>query len=70
MDNYSYNMDYSNTRMDVPMNDASFGEYFDAQRLRLENLIKDKNRQLNLEWQEDYDKRKEQEQEKNNKTSR
>ena len=50
------------------MNDASFGEYFDAQRLRLENLIKDKNRQLNLEWQEDYDKRK-QEQEKN-KTSR
>jgi len=50
------------------MNDASFGEYFDAQRLRLENLIKDKNRQLNLEWQEDYDKRK-QEEEKN-KTSR
>ena len=50
------------------MNDASFGEYFDAQRLRLENLIKDKNRQLNLEWQEDYDKRKK-EQEKN-KTSR
>ena len=50
------------------MNDASFGEYFDAQRLRLENLIKDKNRQLNLEWQEDYDKRK-QEQEKD-KTSR
>ena len=40
------------------MNDASFGEYFDAQRLRLENLIKDKNRHLNLEWQEDYDKRK------------
>ena len=50
------------------MNDASFGEYFDAQRLRLENLIKDKNRQLNLEWQEDYDKRKKEE--KNNKTSR
>ena len=50
------------------MNDASFGEYFDAQRLRLENLIKDKNRQLNLEWQEDYDKRKK-EQEKD-KTSR
>ena len=49
------------------MNDASFGEYFDAQRLRLENLIKDKNRQLNLEWQEDYDKRK---QEEKDKTSR
>ena len=50
------------------MNDASFGEYFDAQRLRLENLIKDKNRQLNLEWQEDYDKRNKEE--KNTKTSR
>ena len=47
------------------MNDVSFGEYFDAQRLRLENLIKDKNIQLNLEWQEDYDKRKEQKEEKN-----
>ena len=49
------------------MNDASFGEYFDAQRLRLENLIKDKNRQLILEWQEDYDKRKK---EQDDKTSR
>ena len=39
--------------------EVSFGEYFDAQRLRLENLIKDKNRQLNLEWKEDYEKRKE-----------
>ena len=39
--------------------EESFGEYFDAQRLRLENLIKDKNRQLNLEWKEDYEKRKE-----------
>ena len=43
----------------TPTPDESFGEYFDAQRLRLENLIKDKNRQLNLEWKEDYEKRKE-----------
>ena len=42
----------------IPTPDESFGEYFDNQRLRLENLIKDKNRQLNLEWKEDYDKRK------------
>ena len=41
----------------------SFGEYFDAQRLRLENLIKDKKRQLNLEWKEDNDKRRKKEKE-------
>ena len=45
----------------IPIPDESFGEYFDNQRLRLENLIKDKNRQLNLEWKEDYDKRKKRE---------
>ena len=38
--------------------EISFGEYFDAQRLRLENLIKDKNKQLNSEWIEDYEERK------------
>ena len=38
--------------------DDSFGEYFDAQRLRLENLIKDKNKQLNSEWMENYEERK------------
>ena len=38
--------------------EESFGEYFDAQRLRLENLIKDKNKQLNSEWIEDYEERK------------
>ena len=38
--------------------EESFGEYFDAQRLRLENLIKDKNKQLNSEWIEDYKERK------------
>ena len=42
----------------IPIPDESFGEYFDNQRLRLEDLIKDKNRQLNLEWKEDYEKRK------------
>ena len=35
----------------------SFGEYFDSQRARLENYIKDKNKQLNVEWKEQYDKR-------------
>ena len=42
----------------TPIPDASFGEYFDAQRLRLENLIKDKNKQLNSEWMENYKERK------------
>ena len=44
--------------------ETSFGEYFDNQRLRLENLIKDKNRQLNLEWKEDYEKRNKEEKDK------
>ena len=42
----------------TPIPDDSFGEYFDAQRLRLENLIKDKNKQLNSEWMESYYKEK------------
>ena len=32
-------------------------EYFDNQRIRLENLIKDKNKQLNSEWMEEYKER-------------
>ena len=46
------------------LDESSFGEYFDNQRLRLENLIKDKNRQLNLEWKEDYDKIKKEKEDK------
>ena len=42
----------------TPTPDDSFGEYFDAQRLRLENLIKDKNKHLNSEWMENYEERK------------
>ena len=38
--------------------DISFGEYFDNQRLRLERMLRDKNKQLNVEWKEDYEKRK------------
>ena len=38
--------------------DISFGEYFDNQRLRLERMLRDKNKQLNVEWREDYEKRK------------
>ena len=48
----------------IPIPDESFGEYFDNQRLRLEDLIKDKNRQLNLEWKEDYEKRNKEEENK------
>ena len=38
--------------------DISFGEYFDNQRLRLERMLRDKNKQLNVEWREEYEKRK------------
>ena len=33
-------------------------EYFDNQRLRLERMLRDKNKQLNVEWREEYEKRK------------
>ena len=40
------------------MTETSFGEYFDNQRIRLEKMMQDKNKQLNIEWIEDYEKRK------------
>ena len=36
---------------------TSFGEYFDNQRIRLEKTMQDKNKQLNVEWMERYNKR-------------
>ena len=38
--------------------EISFGEYFDAQRKRLEKTMQNKNAQLNIEWMERYEKRK------------
>jgi len=35
----------------------SFGEYFDAQRIRIEKTMQNKNTQLHKEWREDFDKR-------------
>ena len=35
----------------------SFGKYFDAQRDRLREMLKNKNTQLNNEWRERYDER-------------
>jgi len=40
------------------MKNISFGEYFDNQRIRLEKMMQDKNKQLNVEWMERYEKRK------------
>ena len=37
--------------------EISFGEYFDAQRDRLEKAMRNKNAQQNIEWMEDYEKR-------------
>ena len=45
--------------------EPSFGEYFDAQRGRLREQLKNKNTQLNNEWRERYDERKKNETEKN-----
>ena len=37
--------------------EPSFGKYFDAQRDRLREQLKNKNTQLNNEWRERYDER-------------
>ena len=42
---------------------TSFGEYFDAQRDRLEKAMQNKNTQLNYEWRERYDERERKKQE-------
>ena len=43
--------------------EISFGEYFDAQRIRIEKAMQNKNTQLHKEWREDYDKRQAKKQE-------
>ena len=45
---------------------TSFGEYFDNQRIRLEKAMQDKNKQLNVEWMERYEKRQQEEKKKAN----
>ena len=40
------------------MTKTSFGEYFDNQRDRIVKAMQDKNKQLNVEWMERYEKRK------------
>ena len=40
------------------MTTTSFGEYFDAQRKRLDKAMQNKNAQQNIEWMERYEKRK------------
>jgi hypothetical protein len=41
----------------VSKENRSFGEYFDAQRIRIEKAMQNKNTQLHKEWREDFDKR-------------
>ena len=45
------------------MNRTSFGEYFDAQRDRIEKVMQNKNAQQWIEWRERYDERIKQEKE-------
>ena len=37
---------------------TSFGEYYDAQHARIVKAMQNKNAQLNIEWLEEYEKRK------------
>ena len=45
------------------MNRTSFGEYFDAQRDRIEKVMQNKNAQQWIGWRERYDERIKQEKE-------
>ena len=47
--------------MTVAEEEPSFGEYFDAQRDRLRELLSNKNAQQNIEWMEEYEKRQKEE---------
>ncbi len=47
----------------MKITDTSFGEYFDAQRDRMEKAMQNKNAQLNTEWRERYDERERKEKE-------
>ena len=42
---------------------TSFGEYFDNQRDAMIKAMQDKNKQLNVEWMERYEKRQAKKQE-------
>ena len=44
------------------MTKTSFGEYFDNQRDRIVKAMQDKNKQLNVEWMERYEKRQKEKQ--------
>ena len=41
---------------------TSFGEYFDNQRDAMIKALQDKNKQLNVEWMERYEKRQKEKQ--------
>ena len=41
---------------------TSFGEYFDNQRDAMIKAMQDKNKQLNVEWMERYEKRQKEKQ--------
>ena len=41
---------------------TSFGEYFDNQHAAIVKAMQDKNKQLNVEWMETYEKRQKEKQ--------
>ena len=44
------------------MTQQSFGKYFDDQRDRIVKAMQNKNKQLNVEWMERYEKRQKEKQ--------
>ena len=43
------------------MTKQSFGKYFDDQRDRIVKAMQNKNKQLNVEWMEEYEKKEQKE---------
>ena len=43
------------------MTQQSFGKYFDDQRDRIVKAMQNKNKQLNVEWMEEYEKKEQKE---------
>ena len=53
----TYRLNYENAT-----EKTSFGEYFDNQHAAIVKAMQDKNKQLNVEWMERYEKRQKEKQ--------
>ena len=57
----TYRLNYENAT-EKRTDKTSFGEYFDNQHAAIVKAMQDKNKQLNVEWMERYEKRQKEKQ--------